>query len=89
MPNLAKMIGFNYYGSVMLYNQLGPYENNFNKYSGDGTASTYGIGNFGYVKGKGLTPSGKPVSDMYGITINSSPVVYSKERIKTWIPFSH
>ena len=89
MPNLAKMIGFNYYGSVMLYNQLGPYENNFNKYSGDGSASTFGMGNLGFVKGKGISPKGEPVSDMYGITINSSPVVYSKERIKTWIPFSH
>ena len=89
MPNLAKMIGFNYYGSVMLYNQLGPYENNFNKYSGDGSASTYGIGNVGFVQGQGYNQDGITVSDMYGITINSSPVIYSKERSKTWIPFSH
>lgn len=64
-------------------------DNNFNKYSGDGFATTLGLGCVGLVKGKGLSPQGNHVSNMYGITINSSPVVYSKERSKTWIPFSH
>lgn len=89
MPNLAKMIGFNYYGSVMLYNQLGSYENNFNKYRGDGTSISYGVGNLGFVQGQGFNQYGNSVSSTYGITINSSPVIYSKERSKTWIPFSH